>query len=72
MKIEFRPDFRIDLKILWPKLKGAFKGLVFKPEDYERASRKAYVIIAWIVVAVVVLALAIAVIFGRPDSRPSR
>jgi hypothetical protein len=62
MKIEFRPDFRIDLKILWPKLKGAFKGLVFMPEDYGRNSRKAYAVLAWIVIAIVVLALAIAIL----------
>jgi len=62
MKIEFRPDFHIDLKILWPKLKGAFKGLMFKPEDYSRASRKAYVVLAWIIFAVVVLVLAISIL----------
>jgi hypothetical protein len=46
MKIEFRPEFRIDLKVLWPKLKGAFKGLIFKPEEYDRSSRKAYALLA--------------------------
>jgi hypothetical protein len=62
MKLEFRPEFRIDLKVLWPKLKGAFKGLLFKPEGYEHGSRKAYALLAWIVVAVVVLALAIVIL----------
>jgi hypothetical protein len=52
MKIEFRPDFLIDLKIIWPRLKGAFIGLMFKPEDIGRSSSKAYAVLAWIVIAV--------------------
>jgi hypothetical protein len=62
MKIEFRPDFRIDLKIIWPRLKGAFKGLRFKPEDIGRSSSKAYAVLAWIVIAAAVLALAFAIL----------
>jgi hypothetical protein len=61
MKIVFRPDFRIDLKIVWPRLKDADKGLVFKPEDVGSGSSKAYAVLAWIVIAVAVLALAFAI-----------
>jgi hypothetical protein len=65
MKIEFRPDFRIDFKleILWPRLKGAFKGLnpfkgiKFNPDGNERFSRKAFALLSCIVAAIVALVI---------------
>jgi hypothetical protein len=72
MKLEFRPDFHIDLKleILWPKLKGAFKGLnpfkgmhvlralkdiSFNPAGNPRLLRKALVLLSCIVAAIAAL-----------------
>jgi len=79
MKIEFRPDFHIDFKleILWPKLKGAFKGLnpfkgmnvlgalkdiSFKPDGQARLSRKAFVLLSCIVAAIVALVIALKIL----------
>jgi hypothetical protein len=65
MKIEFHPDFHIDFKleILWPKLKGAFKGLnpfkgiKLKPDGDARLSRKVFAVLSWIVAAIVILVI---------------
>jgi hypothetical protein len=69
---EFRPEFHIDLKleVVWPKLKGAFKGtasalkglspfkgLRFERGDYPRLLARALLLLAIIAALVIALAL---------------
>jgi hypothetical protein len=70
VKIEFRPDFHLGLKleVLWPKLKGAFKGmnilkgLALKPVGYARLSRKLLLLLSWIAAAILVLVIVLKVL----------
>jgi hypothetical protein len=61
MKLEFRPDFkfRLDFKVIWPHLKGMFKGLKFKPENYHQMMKQVLMILSWgLVLLFIVLLLA--------------
>jgi hypothetical protein len=58
VKIEFRPDFRIPpiFKIVWPRLKEAFKGIRFVPER-DRHGQMSKMLIIILIAAVVVLVI---------------
>jgi uncharacterized membrane protein len=59
MKIEFHPDFNfhIDLKVIWPRIAGAFKGLKFNPDNYQHLTPKVagVIFLILLVLALVVL-----------------
>jgi hypothetical protein len=64
MKIEFHPDFhfRIDLKVIWPRIAGAFKGLKFSPDNYRQMMSKIARPLSWILVALVLVIVLIKIL----------
>jgi uncharacterized membrane protein len=54
MKIEFHPDFNfhIDLKVIWPRIAGAFRGLKFNPDNYPHLTRKVASVISLLLVLI--------------------
>jgi hypothetical protein len=78
MPFEFRPEFHFDLKleVVWPKLKGAFKGLAsafrgmnpfkslrLESEGYARLWRGAARVLACLAAAAIVIVIAAKLLF---------